>query len=80
MKNGAAWGVLARREPLGISLLENKQLFYLHAISMPQTRWMAKASIYEGLAGLGQIMIGLCSRPMVHFGSKCSIWGRCVMA
>jgi hypothetical protein len=58
----------------------NKLLFYSHAISMPQTRSMAKASIYEGLAGLGLLMVGLCSRPMIHFGSKSSKWDRCVIA
>jgi hypothetical protein len=47
---------------------------------MPQTRSMAKASIYEGLAGLELITAGLYPGPKIHFGTKCSIWGHCVIA
>lgn len=58
----------------------NKLLFYLHAISMPQTCSMAKASIYEGLAGLAREITGIRSPSVIQIGSKCPTRDRYVMA
>jgi hypothetical protein len=70
MKMARARRVLAGREPLGVSLLENKLSFYLHASSMPQTRSMAKASFYAVLSGSGQEWVGLCPRLTIYFAAK----------
>lgn len=58
----------------------NKLLFYLHAISMPQTCSMAKASIYEGLAGSAGETAGTHPRTVIQIGSKCPTRDLYVMA